>query len=121
MTYFFKMTFYEEKLFTFQKNFKSHLEINKICYQETWGLCNFFYSAQNLLMLKTMNYLIFLKKNLWQPFINFQTDIDHLSFQVSLMHNVNGKNCFQWPSSEDKLMYPCEDILREIEPPTPIN
>ena len=48
-------------------------------------------------------YLIFLK-NLLQRFINFRVD-HNSSFQVSLMHNVNHKICFQWPSSEDRLMY----------------
>ena len=95
--------------------------INKICYQETWGLCNFFLLSSKLTDAQNYELSDISEKNLWQPFINFQIDIDNLSFQVSLMHNVNGKNCFQWPSSEDKLMYPCEDILREIEPPTPIN
>ena len=56
-----------------------------------------------------------------QVFINFQVDTDNSSFQVNVMHNVNGKSCFQWPSSEDKLMYPSEDILRKMEPPTPVN
>ena len=37
------------------------------------------------------------------------------------MHSVNSRNCFQQPSWWDKLKYPREDILREVEPLIPVN
>ena len=36
------------------------------------------------------------------------------------MHQ-KGRNCFRWPDPQDKHRYSFEDILTEIQPPTPSN
>ena len=36
-------------------------------------------------------------------------------------YSSEGTNCFRWPSKDDIITYPIEDILCKIQPPEPIN